>query len=451
MLGLYDAVRLKDGTPNFLYLLETINGRSFPATERLTYQRGKTVRWAVFNASLMSHPMHLHGFYYRLDRRGAYDEVTHAFRPGEAEELTWKADRAGDWMFHCHIDDHITRHMPIADMMARRPSLPDISELTVAKRFHLPDEPMGGMVIAVRVEPRPTDRAPVATRAARRLSLVLESHDVAKPPYPGLAKGTIHLIDGERTIDSSGNVGPTIVLTRGDPVAIAVTNRTDEQTSVHWHGIALENSYYDGGSGMQMAMSGRSVSPPIDPGRTFIASFTPPDAGTFMYHAHMDDGWQLGSGLDGALIVLPPQHSFDPTTDHVVMISESYERSGSPFVAINGNLTPAAMTMTVGVLQRLRLAVLTLGGQNLVVSLSDGQRALRWTPIAKDGRDLPVQLRREESATNAMTIGETRDFQFVPQRQGRLELRVYDLDNNGMLVATLPIDVSAATDRAARR
>lgn len=219
---------------------------------------------------------------------------------------------------------------------------------------------------------------------------------------------------------------------------------------MHWHGIALENSYYDGGSGMGMAMGGRSVSPPIDPGRTFVASFTPPDAGTFMYHAHMDDGWQLGSGLDGALIVLPAQQPFNPANDHIVMISESYEKAGAPFVAINGDLAPAATTMTAGVSQRLRLAVLTLAGQNFVVSLSDGRRALRWTPIAKDGRDLPVQLRREESATNAMTIGETRDFQFVPQRPGRLELRVYDLDNNGMLVATQPIYVSAAADRAAR-
>ncbi len=447
VLGLTDAVRLKDGTPNFLYLLPTINGRSFPATERLTYLRGKTVRWAVFNATPMNHPMHLHGFYFRLDRPGAYDEVTHAFRPGEAAELTWKAERAGDWMFHCHIDDHITRHMPIADMVGRRPSLPNISEVTVAKRFHLPDEPMGGMVIAVRVEGAPADRAPGATRVPRRLELVLASHDVAKPPYPGLAKGTVTLIDGARSIDSSGDVGPPIVLTRGDPVAIAVTNHTQEQTSVHWHGIALENSYYDGGSGMGMQMGGRGVSPPIDPGRTFVASFTPPDAGTFMYHAHMDDGWQLGSGLDGALIVVPPHQPLDPTSDHILMISESYKRAGAPFVAINGALAPAAMTMTAGVPQRLRLAVLTLAGQNLVVSLCDAQRAVRWTPIAKDGRDLPVQLRREGSATSAMTIGETRDFEFIPHRPGHLELRVYDLDNGGMLVATQPIEVSAVADR----
>lgn len=444
VLGIYAPVKLQDGTLNFLYMLETINGRSFPATERLTYERGKTVRWAVFNASFMTHPMHLHGFYYRLDRPDAYDEVTHAFRPGEADELTWTADRPGNWMFHCHIDDHITRHAPLAEMLAHRPARDDISAVTVAKRFHLPNEPMGGMVIAVRVEPRPGDRtALVAERSPRRLGLVFDADDVTKPPYPGLTKDTIHLVDGARRIDSTGNLGPPIVVTRGEPVAIAVTNRTQEQTSVHWHGVALQDSYYDGGSGMGMAMSGRrGTSPPIDPGGTFVARFTPPDAGTFMYHAHMDDGWQLGSGLDGALIVMPPGQAFDPATDHLMMISESYEEAGSPFVAIGGSLTPPPVTMKAGVPQRLRLAVLTLGGQNLVVSLVDGRRVVRWTPLAKDGRDVPSRLRREATATQAMTIGETRDFRFVPAHAGQLDLRVYDLDDDGALVASLPITVS---------
>ena len=52
---------------------------------------------------------------------------------------------------------------------------------------------------------------------------------------------------------------PTIVLTRAQPVAIAITNRTREQTSIHWHGIALADSYYDGGSGMGMTMHGERM------------------------------------------------------------------------------------------------------------------------------------------------------------------------------------------------
>ncbi len=439
VLGLYAPVKDKDGTPNFIYLLETINGRSYPATERLTYVRGQTVRWAVFNASSFVHPMHLHGFYYRLARANAYDEVTHAFFPGEAEELTWTADRPGQWMFHCHIDDHITRHAPLADMLAGKAD----PQLSVAKRFHLPNEPMGGMVIALDVLPRSGDRAPAVPQTPRQLTLLLESHDVSDAPYIGLEKGTVHLTDGDQTTQSNGNLGPPIVLARGKPVAITVVNQTHEQTSMHWHGIALQDSYYDGGAGMGMAMDGARMSPPIDPGASFVARFTPPDAGTFMYHAHMDDGWQLASGLIGPLIVMPPGEAFNPASDHIVMISESYQKAGSPFVAIGGSLSPPPMSATAGVPQRLRLIELSLSGEDLVVSLSDGTDVLQWTPIAKDGRDLPTRLQRQTAAIHALTIGETRDFRFTPTKAGTLTLGVYDADNNNLLVASQKIEVSA--------
>ncbi len=86
----------------------------------------------------------------------------------------------------------------------------------------------------------------------------------------------------------------------------------DEATSVHWHGIALRESYYDGGAGMGMPMAGGHMPPAIEPGQTFVARFVPPDAGTFTYHSHMDDGWQLAGRLVGPLIVLPPGQRFDP-------------------------------------------------------------------------------------------------------------------------------------------
>ncbi len=47
-----------------------INGLSWPATERLTYRVGETVRWRVVNLSSQRHPMHMHGFYYEIDSLG---------------------------------------------------------------------------------------------------------------------------------------------------------------------------------------------------------------------------------------------------------------------------------------------------------------------------------------------------------------------------------------------
>ncbi|NNF03723.1 MAG: multicopper oxidase domain-containing protein, partial [Rhodothermales bacterium] len=50
-----------------------INGQSWPHTERLRYAVGDTVRWRILNASAIAHPMHLHGFYFRVDARGNTD------------------------------------------------------------------------------------------------------------------------------------------------------------------------------------------------------------------------------------------------------------------------------------------------------------------------------------------------------------------------------------------
>ena len=51
-----------------------INGRSWPYTERIEATVGDSVRWRVINATARPHPMHLHGFYFRIDglRRRAH-------------------------------------------------------------------------------------------------------------------------------------------------------------------------------------------------------------------------------------------------------------------------------------------------------------------------------------------------------------------------------------------
>jgi FtsP/CotA-like multicopper oxidase with cupredoxin domain len=93
----------------------------------------------------------------------------------------------------------------------------------------------------------------------------------------------------------SGSIpGPEIRVRQGERVRVVVTNRLDEETTVHWHGIRVSNAM-DGVPGL--------TQPPIHPGESFTYEFTPPDAGTFWYHPHADSLQQLGRGLAGAFIV----------------------------------------------------------------------------------------------------------------------------------------------------
>src|SRR5262249_54133797 len=102
-------------------VVATINGKSWPYTERFTFQVGETVRWRWLNPSVASHPMHLHGFYYHLESTGdaerykSYNEaerqlvVTRSIDTGRTFDMTWVPERAGRWLFHCHMLIHMSQ------------------------------------------------------------------------------------------------------------------------------------------------------------------------------------------------------------------------------------------------------------------------------------------------------------------------------------------------------
>jgi len=78
----------------------------------LTLQRGRSIVLTMRNETAWWHPMHLHGFSFRvLSRNGA--PVPHRqwadtvlVPPKETVETAFVADNPGDWMLHCHVTDH---------------------------------------------------------------------------------------------------------------------------------------------------------------------------------------------------------------------------------------------------------------------------------------------------------------------------------------------------------
>jgi FtsP/CotA-like multicopper oxidase with cupredoxin domain len=98
----------------------SINGKSWPYTERLTYKIGETIHWRVLDPTWSDHAMHLHGFFFKVDGVGdgehyeRYPEeqrrsaVTEHIDTGHVFEMTWTPERAGNWLFHCHMVAHMT-------------------------------------------------------------------------------------------------------------------------------------------------------------------------------------------------------------------------------------------------------------------------------------------------------------------------------------------------------
>jgi FtsP/CotA-like multicopper oxidase with cupredoxin domain len=87
---------------------------------------------------------------------------------------------------------------------------------------------------------------------------------------------------------------PVLRAKQGQPITITVINKLDQPTTIHWHGLRID-----------IAMDGVPFlsQMPIKPGESFVYRFTPPDAGTFWYHPHVNSVEQLGKGLVGLLIV----------------------------------------------------------------------------------------------------------------------------------------------------
>ncbi len=88
--------------------------------------------------------------------------------------------------------------------------------------------------------------------------------------------------------------GPVIRIPRAKPVHIRLENGLEQATTVHWHGIRLENAM-DGVPGFTQSA--------VAPGASFDYRFTAPDAGTYWYHSHEKSWEQVARGLYGALIV----------------------------------------------------------------------------------------------------------------------------------------------------
>jgi FtsP/CotA-like multicopper oxidase with cupredoxin domain len=211
--------------------------------------------------------------------------------------------------------------------------------------------------------------------------------------------------------------GPPLVLTQGEPTAIRVMNRLPEALAVHWHGIELE-SYFDGVPGL--SGSGQQLMPAIAPGKSFVARFTPPRAGTFIYHTHIDDVRQLSSGLYGPLIVLPPGRSFDPEIDRVLVISKA--GPGEKPIWLNGSQTPELGSFKAGQTYRLRIINIMPENPPIDMALKASGVLVAWRPLAKDGADLPDVQRGICPAKVTLTVGETYDFEFRPEATEELTL-----------------------------
>ena len=399
----------------------TINGLSWPHTERLAYAQGDSIHWRVINFTEFDHPMHLHGFYFRVDshgdslysaaqRRMAVTEVLNSF---EGVELSWKADRPGNWVFHCHYAIHISDFVTL-DM---KNGALDAAE----QSHHQANAPhqMHGLVMGITVTPK----GPQVVAGAPERNIRIEQRE--RPNVYGKQPGMAFAVTKGGQPSDTASIpipAPTLVLERGKRVQVTIVNRSNQHAAVHWHGIELE-SYPDGVPGW--SGSGTQLLPSIAPNDSLSVRWTPPRAGSFMYHSHFNEAKQMGGGLYGPIIVLEPGEKYNPETDRTLFFGTAGYLvtfvEAPPKVVLNGSVAPGPMELKANTKYRFRLFNLA-GDAPTEVRLTNDATPVNWRAVAKDGYPLPASQATSRPARLIFDPGEIYDFEFTPTQRGDLTL-----------------------------
>ncbi|ASP23436.1 multicopper oxidase MmcO (plasmid) [Antarctobacter heliothermus] len=186
--------------------------------------------------------------------------------------------------------------------------------------------------------------------------------------------------------------GTEIRVPQGARVQRQLVNDLPEATSVHWHGIRIDNAM-DGVSGL--------TQDPVPPGASFDYDFIVPDAGTYWYHAHNRSFEQVARGLRGALIVEEPQVP-DVDRDEVLILDDWLinpetgqiaDNFDQPMMMSHGGRTGNYVTtngqykLTVKARQNDRLRLRLINAANARIFALRLQGMAGWT-VALDGMPL---------------------------------------------------------------
>jgi manganese oxidase len=163
---------------------------------------------------------------------------------------------------------------------------------------------------------------------------------------------------------------------------------------------------------------------------------TPPRAGTFIYHTHVDELRQQRGGLYGALVVVKSGTALDPDLERVIVLGTPNDTS---LVLINGESHPI-LEMQAGKTYRLRIVQIMTGRPGPYVTIVDGKaQEQQLQLIAKDGADLP-EHQQVRITRQSMAPGETCDALFTPAESG--ELRFEMRAGNGTVLGYAIIHVA---------
>ena len=117
-------------TGNMNRYVWSMDHKVFSETDKIPVKKGEVLRLVLHNNSMMRHPMHLHGFDFRvINDHGEQAPLKNVIdiMPMETDTIEFLANTEGDWFFHCHILYHMMAGMDRVFAVGdyQNPLLPD--------------------------------------------------------------------------------------------------------------------------------------------------------------------------------------------------------------------------------------------------------------------------------------------------------------------------------------
>ena len=150
--------------------------------------------------------------------------------------------------------------------------------------------------------------------------------------------------------------GPTLKVVQGSEITINFTNDTELETTVHWHGLRLENRYDGVPEGVH-----HGHQPPVPVGGSYIYRLRFPDPGVYWYHPHLREDYTQELGLYGNIIVIPN------TPGYWLPVNREFALILDDILIEDGKIAPFSQTLPT------RIAMGRFGNVMLVNGGTDGK------------------------------------------------------------------------------
>ncbi len=213
--------------------------------------------------------------------------------------------------------------------------------------------------------------------------------------------------------------GPLLRFTVGDKVEIVLKNRLPQATTLHWHGLAVPEAQ-DGVPGVTQA----AVQPNSD--FTYRFTVTPQMVGTHFYHSHVNDDFQMDSGLHGEIIVDPAPSSKRVKEVDALLEMASFKVGSSEaenVFTFNGKAFPDAPALIVHQGDTVRLRLVNASAEESHVFHLHGYT---FQIVAQDGNELKTPL---EANTVLLGASQTADIRFVAKNLGTWMAHCHIMDH----------------------